>query len=511
MKNAKAIDSKKYLDLIKKFKQEESFQIAQNALSQATINEVIVDPAAQEKQPYLFSNDIRMETLSVTDQARSGRCWLFATFNVMRVHVAKKYKIKNFEFSQSYSAFWDKFERANYFLNNVIKTASLPLTDREVDRLMANGFGGDGGFFEFGVSVIKKYGVVPVEIMPDSATAKETRAINVFLDRHLKVAAEKIRKAVNNPDKQNEIKEMALKDALKMLTRCYGPIPGAFSYSYQVQEKKNKLTKTVSFKSPLEFFEKFVQYKFDNYIDIINYNVKNKKFNQMYELEDTKTIIETNNILALNVTKPILKLASLAAILNNEPIWFACQYGTCGNAKTGIFDFKVYDYETLFDIKLNKDQPAMESVGQLVSNHAMIFLGFHYNETASKQKQQNLIKDFAKLSKNPQELFERLADAIVIDRWKVENSHSEKSGNKGFVVITDSWFNQFVSQAVITKKSLQNFFDKYPLVDKKLALLLKKLDGFETTFGKGLKTKPELLSKYEPFAVNANNLSKGCK
>lgn len=52
----------------------------------------------------------------VTNQRSSGRCWLFASTNVFRVNLIKKYKIGNFELSQSYLFFWDKLEKANFFL-----------------------------------------------------------------------------------------------------------------------------------------------------------------------------------------------------------------------------------------------------------------------------------------------------------------------------------------------------------------------------------------------------------
>lgn len=58
----------------------------------------------------------------------------------------------------------------------------------------------------------------------------------------------------------------------------------------------------------------------------------------------------------------------------------------------------------------------MESVSQLISNHAMIFLGFNLNEKATKIKQAELVKNFSKLQKTPEQLFNALADSMIIDR-----------------------------------------------------------------------------------------------
>jgi aminopeptidase C len=50
--------------------------------------------------------------LLLTEQPRaSGRCWLFATTNVLRYNIMKKLNLKEFELSQSYLFFYDKSVR----------------------------------------------------------------------------------------------------------------------------------------------------------------------------------------------------------------------------------------------------------------------------------------------------------------------------------------------------------------------------------------------------------------
>ncbi|WVW79039.1 hypothetical protein I302_101002 [Kwoniella bestiolae CBS 10118] len=50
------------------------------------------------------------------NQASSGRCWLFATTNVLRYSVIEQLKLGEFELSQNYLFFYDKLEKANYYL-----------------------------------------------------------------------------------------------------------------------------------------------------------------------------------------------------------------------------------------------------------------------------------------------------------------------------------------------------------------------------------------------------------
>ena len=78
---------------------------------------------------------IEIDTGKPADQKRSGRCWMFSALNTMRHPLQKKFKLKDFELSQNYTNFWDKFEKSNWFFENVIATADKDLGDRKVSFL----------------------------------------------------------------------------------------------------------------------------------------------------------------------------------------------------------------------------------------------------------------------------------------------------------------------------------------------------------------------------------------
>lgn len=91
----------------------------------------------QETQ-FVFNHKVETEGKPVTNQKNSGRCWLFATLNVIRLPFMKHLNIEDFEFSQGYLFFWDKIERCNYFLNNIVETArrNEPVEGRLVSFLL---------------------------------------------------------------------------------------------------------------------------------------------------------------------------------------------------------------------------------------------------------------------------------------------------------------------------------------------------------------------------------------
>ena len=105
-------------------------QLSTMALSRSDIQDVAYVCAGEDRMRHKFSLEI--PTLPVTNQKHSGRCWLFAATNVLRERIAKDLKLENFELSQSYLAFWDKFERCNYFLNAMLELADRPTDDRGV-------------------------------------------------------------------------------------------------------------------------------------------------------------------------------------------------------------------------------------------------------------------------------------------------------------------------------------------------------------------------------------------
>lgn len=115
--------------------------------------------ASQDTQTQIDLNptfSVEIETGKVADQKASGRCWMFSALNTMRHPLQKNFKIKGFELSQNYTNFWDKFEKSNWFFENVIATANQDLGDRKVSFLFATPQQ-DGGQWDMLCGLIEKY------------------------------------------------------------------------------------------------------------------------------------------------------------------------------------------------------------------------------------------------------------------------------------------------------------------------------------------------------------------
>ena len=86
--------------------------MVQNAAHSLDFTTLITNREVMIADNHVFNTKIPIESM-VTNQKSSGRCWIFAALNVFRVEVMKKYNLEEFELSQGYLFFWDKFEKSN--------------------------------------------------------------------------------------------------------------------------------------------------------------------------------------------------------------------------------------------------------------------------------------------------------------------------------------------------------------------------------------------------------------
>jgi bleomycin hydrolase len=136
-------------------------RLALNALLSNNIRDIVSNKVSTLSDTQTFNVKIPFEGSPVTNQRSSGRCWLFATTNVLRVPIMKKYNLKEFELSQAYLFFWDKMEKANWFLEQMIDTAGKDLDERILQELLASPVG-DGGQWDMASNLVEKYGLVRI-------------------------------------------------------------------------------------------------------------------------------------------------------------------------------------------------------------------------------------------------------------------------------------------------------------------------------------------------------------
>ena len=394
--------------------------MAAMALSKTDINEVTYVPKAAWKMRQKFS--VEVPTMAVTLQSQSGRCWLFAAANVLRENIAKELNLEKFELSQSYLAFWDKFERCNYFLQSVLDTADLPTDDRTVAFLMQTGVH-DGGQWDMFANIVEKYGLVPKDVYDETYHSGHTRNLNHILNRNLKVCAVKLRAMVAANAGEEAIqaaREEMLGKIYAFLCACYGEPPRAFDFEYVDKDKVYHIEKGYT---PLSFMRKYARQQLDALVSVIHAPTKDKPFHRTFTVRMLGNVVGGKPVKYLNLTMDEFKAAIIAQLQAGKVVWFGSDVGKYGERELGIWDDQSYNAELLTGLDLTISKEDALDYGFSAMNHAMVITGVNLEEGKPT-------------------------------RWKIENSWGDTHGDKGYYVCSDSWFDAYVFQAAVEAEYL---------------------------------------------------------
>ena len=395
-------------------------KLATLALSKTDINAVsFVNKAAWEMQQK-FS--IELKTLPVTNQEHSGRCWLFAAANVLRERVAQKLNLEQFELSQSYLAFWDKFERANYLLETMIALSDLPTDDRTVQFVLQTGVH-DGGQWDMFANIVRKYGVVPKDVFGETYASANTRSMNHVLNRNLKICAAKLRNMIaagaDEAALQKE-KEDMLGKVYGFLCSCYGEPPKHFDFEYVDQEKKYHEERNLT---PESFCRKYAGNLLDQMVSVIHAPTQDKPVHRTNTIRFLGNVADGKPVKHLNLKMEEMKAAIIAQLQAGKVVWFGSDVGKYGDRTLGIWDDQMFGDEMLsgLDLKISKEDAL--DYGFSAMNHAMVLTGV------------------------------QIEDEKPV-RWRIENSWGDEHGEKGYYICSDSWFDEYVFQAAVEKEYL---------------------------------------------------------
>ncbi|WP_155287087.1 C1 family peptidase [Lacticaseibacillus zhaodongensis] len=367
----------------------------------------------------VFSDEI--DTGAVTNQKKSGRCWLFAELNTMRHFSSDKFGIKDLEFSQAYNAFYDRLEKSNLFLEHVIATADKPLTDREVADLLAAP-NGDGGQYDNAAGLIAKYGLVPKSVMPETFNSSQTNEINASLELKLRKDAVELRQARAegaDEDQLRATKVDQLSTIYRMLAYAYGEPTKKFDFEYRDKDKQYHIDRDLT---PQSFYKKYVGFDFDDYVTLASTNAPGKKYYQTYTIPAQNTVIEGQPVKAVNVPHDVFTELAVKQIQAGTTVWFGNDVLADMDRKSGTLEGGLYDLNGLFDVDFTMDKGERFATRQAEVSHAMVLTGVDLVDGTPR-------------------------------RWKVENSWGKDNGHDGYFVADAKWFDDYVYEVVI-KKSL---------------------------------------------------------
>lgn len=402
-----------------------------NAVSSHNLKSIAENREILSRYNTVFSDVIK--TPGATDQKSTGRCWMFATLNMLRPAVMEKYKMDDFEFSQSYYFFWDKLEKSNLFLETVTATSDLDVMDRKL-RFWLDAPIDDGGQWNFSVGLIKKYGAVPKSVMKETAHTENSSSMNRVLATMLRKDAGILRTMIGEGRSAQEInaaKDAMLADVYRVLCMCLGTPPETFEFQYYDKNKKAGKRETFT---PREFYEKAVGINLDDYLCVIN--SPTLQYGELYEIELNTNMVGLGSMQMLNVDMDTLKEATLKSLKDKQTVWFAGD-SNIDMSRQGVMADGLYDYGAILGINLKTTKKDRILYGDTSVSHAMLLTGVD------------------------------LKGGRPV-KWKVENSWGKDRGENGFFTMYDDWFNENVFQCILHKKYLKpetvRIADKTPII-----------------------------------------------
>ena len=479
--SARAIKPELLRTYTEDFNKDRANLIAADAAVSAGVLKAATDYRGVRALPRDFS--IELKQGSITNQERSGRCWMFASLNTLRYELMHRWNLEDFEFSETYLFFWDAMEKSNTYLENVLRTLDEP-TDSRLFEAINWGPSDDGGWWQMFAALVNKYGLVPKSAYPESENSRNSDDFKQYLNSKLREFAAELRRrsaAGASEDELRALKDEYMGTVYRICAVALGEPPEKFDFFARTKDDdedkkgeackckaeadadgkaesckcgesckcegksdakackcdKDKSDKPKTGKderpqireigiTPLEFYKKYVPVDVNDFVTLANAPLKNRPFNQRYRIRFSANVVETGDMEFVNVPLDVFKKAALDQLTAGHPIWFACDCTQFALRKDGFFDQSVVRVDQLFGTEFTGDKAHGLEYGDSPSNHAMTFTGVNLGEDGKP------------------------------NRWKVENSWGKDAGKDGYYVMSDAWFDRYVTELIIRKEYLDD-------------------------------------------------------
>ena len=421
------------LELLRKeFAANPAYRLAQNAVTRVAVDDVAINREIVNSTDH--SQSVLLDDWKVTNQEHSGRCWLFAGLNLLRVGAMKKMGLKEFEFSQNYMMFWDKIERANYFLEAIIETADRDIDDRTVAYLLES-VADDGGQWNMFVAVVDKHGLVPKAVMPETQSSSNTGRMNSVLRNLLRQGAKSVREAsARGADAARAEKAEVLRVIYRVLCIHLGTPPERFDWQWTDKDREFHRDGVLT---PKEFAARYVDLPIDDYVCLVHDPRASSPAGRTFTVQYLGNVLGAPPVKYLNVGVSVIKDIAARALQGGEPVWFGCDVAKMMSNEYGVWDANLYDLPAVYGADFTLGKADRLVFHETLMTHAMLFTGVDLLDGAPR-------------------------------RWRVENSWGSERGKDGFYTMNDSWFDEYVFEIAARRSALpeelQQAVDADPIV-----------------------------------------------
>lgn len=359
---------------------------------------------------------------NIHDQKSSGRCWLFSGLNVLRSDFARQHKdTLRVEFSQAYVFFYDQLEKSNLFLQGVIDCASKPMDDERVQFFFKNPIG-DGGTFCGVADLSEKYGLVPMEVMPETYSAENTSRMARLISSKLREYGLELRRMVAakaSASKLQKRKTEMLGTIYRMLALTIGEPVKTFQYAFK--DKNGKQVGRPKTYTPKDFYDATVGHKLNGTF-IMAMNDPRREYYKTYEVEYDRHTYDGHNWKYINLPMEDIARIAIASLKDSTKMYSSYDVAKQLDRKRGYLDTENYDYGMLFGTTFPMDKADRIRTFDSGSTHAMTLTAVDLDDNGNPVK------------------------------WEVENSWGPSYGANGYLIMTNRWFDEYMFRLVVNKK-----------------------------------------------------------
>lgn len=390
--------------------------ITKNGLENACINRDIII----ENQPIF---NIELPESKRYDQKDSWRCWIFGGLNLIKHNIAKNLNMNviDLELSNNHIAFYDKLEKSNNTYENIIDANNVDFEYIHKDETLKFCVS-EGGYWDMFVSIVNKYGIVPYSYNPDTVESTTVQNVEYLYTEKIKKDILKLIELKKNGMDINVLrieKKKFLQENYILLCKIYGEPTTKFNFEYKDKDGNYKKIENLT---PIDFKNRFLNLKLEDFVTIGNTPMYNKEYYKLYQKKHLGNVYGKSYVKYLNLPIEDLKELSIKQLKDNVPVYMGAHILKFRDKKSGVLDIRLYNYEDTLNLKRLSKEEAL-NLYDISMHHIMSFTGV------------NLVNG------KPQ-------------RWKVEDSYGDKEKVNGYYIMNDNFFNEFVLSVVIDKKYL---------------------------------------------------------
>lgn len=394
------------------------------AIRNAMASNSIDDLARNYRNNTVSDTHFSVETpkQSIHNQRQSGRCWMYSSFNVLRANFARRHAdTLRVEFSHDYLFFYDQLEKANLMLQGVIDCADKPMEDVRVQFFFKNPIN-DGGTFCGVADLAEKYGLVPMEIQPETFTAERTSRLGQILSSKLRENGLELRRMVAEKKSSSAIKQRKtemLGTIYSMLSLALGEPITQFTYAFR--NRDGQTVGTPRTYTPQQFYRETVGGPINGTF-IMAMNDPRREYYKTYEVELDRHTYDGHNWCYINLPMEDIAAMAIASLRDSTKLYSSYDVGKQLNRNTGYLALDNFDYASLFGTTFPMNKADRIATFDSGSSHAMTLTAVDLDAAGKPVK------------------------------WKVENSWGGDSGQSGYIIMTNDWFNEYAFRLVVDKK-----------------------------------------------------------